>query len=251
MRPSPLAAQKPETLTIAAAADLNFALGEIAAQFEKQTRATVRLSFGSSGNFFTEIQNGAPFDLFFSADLDYPRHLLVTGRAEPDLLETYAVGRLVVWVPADSPLQLERLKIDALLDPSVRRIAIANPRHAPYGRAAESALRHYGLYEKVAPKLVFGENVSQAAQFVSSGNAQVGIIALSLALAPTLKGRYWEIPSGAYPPLEQGVIILKSSPNKALARRFLEFLKRPEAASILRRYGFQPPVGAGPGRGAP
>ncbi len=211
----------------------------------------MRVSFGSSGNFYTQIQNGAPFDLFFSADVNYPRQLEAAGLVEPGSLERYAVGRLVLWVPSDSPLQLEHLKMNALLDPSVRRISIANPRHAPYGRAAEAALRHYGVYEKVAPKLVLGENVSQAAQFVSSGNAQLGVIALSLALAPSLKGRYWEIPTDAYPALEQGVIILKSSQNKPLARRFLEFLKTPEAVSILRRYGFEPPAAVGPGRGAP
>ncbi len=235
--------RRAESLTVAAAADLNYALTGIAARFERQTGATVRLTFGSSGNLFMQIENGAPFDLFFSADLDYPRKLEAAGVAEPGTLLRYAVGRLVLWVPAGSSLQLERDGIRVLLDPAVRRIAIANPAHAPYGRAAVAALRHFGLYDQVSAKLVFGENVAQAAQFVESGNAQVGIIAFSLAVAPPMKdkGRYGEVPSSSYPALEQGAILLKSSRHQPLARRFLEFLNTAEASDILQRYGFALP----------
>jgi molybdate transport system substrate-binding protein len=227
-------------ITVAAAADLNAALTEIAANYEKASGTIVRLSFGSSGNLFSQIQNGAPFDVFFSADLDYPQKLVGAGLADPSSLYRYAVGRLVLWVPASSSLDLEHGGMSALLDPSVKKIAIANPQHAPYGRAAVAALRHFGFYNRVADRLVLGENVSQAAQFVESGNAQVGIVALSHALAPAMKdkGRYWEISADSYPALEQGVVILSHSPNKGAATAFLDYLKKPGSAAVLRRYGF-------------
>jgi molybdate transport system substrate-binding protein len=230
-------------ITVAAAADLNAALTEIAANYQKATGHTVRLSFGSSGNLFTQIQNGAPFDIFFSADLDYPQKLISTGFAEPSSLYRYAVGRVVLWVPVSSPLDLEHRRMNALLDPSVEKIAIANPQHAPYGRAAVAALKHFGLYDKVADRLVLGENVSQAAQFVESGNAQAGIVALSHALAPAMKdkGRYWEIPADAHPALEQGVVILSRSPNKREAAAFLQYLKTAASVAVLRRYGLSLP----------
>ncbi len=230
-------------ITAAAAADLNAALTEIAANYQKATGNTVRLVFGSSGNLFNQIQNGAPFDVFFSADLDYPQKLVGAGVAEPSSLYRYAVGRLVLWIPASSPLDVEQRGMNALLDPSVKKIAIANPQHAPYGRAAVAALKHFGLYDKVADRLVLGENVSQAAQFVESGNAQAGIVALSHALAPAMKdkGRYWEIPADAYPALEQGVVILSHSPNKKEAAAFLEYLKTATSVAVLRRYGFSLP----------
>jgi molybdate transport system substrate-binding protein len=231
-------------ITAAAAADLNVALTEIAANYQKMTGSnTVRLVFGSSGNLFNQIQNGAPFDVFFSADLDYPQKLVGAGVAEPSSLYRYAVGRLVLWVPASSSLDVEHRGMNALLDASVKKIAIANPQHAPYGRAAVAALRHFGLYDKVADRLVLGENVSQAAQFVESGNAQAGIVALSHALAPAMKdkGRYWEIPMDAHPALEQGVVILSHSPNKKGAAAFLEYLKTAESVAVLRRLGFSVP----------
>ncbi len=237
--PAGAVAQQP--LTIAAAADLNFALRELAAAFEKQNGTPVRLSFGSSGNLFVQISNGAPFDLFFSADLEHPRRLEAAGLTVPGTLIRYATGRLALVIPAGSKLPLDRRGIAVLLDASVHRIAIANPQHAPYGQAAVAALRHFGLYDKVAPKLVFGENVAQAAQFVDSGNAQAGFVALSLALAPDSKTKYSLVPAEAYPALEQGVVIIKSSRNLPLARRFLEFLKTPAATAILTHYGFAVP----------
>jgi molybdate transport system substrate-binding protein len=232
-------------ITVAAAADLNLALSEIAATYQKQTGNTVRLSFGSSGNLFNQVQNGAPFDVFFSADVDYPNKLIEAGLAERTSLYRYARGRLVLWLPTSSSLDVERRGMEVLLDPSVKKIAIANPQHAPYGRAAVAALRHFGIYDNIADRLVLGENVSQAAQFVESGNAQAGIVALSHALAAAMKdkGRYWEIPADAYPVLEQAAVIVSRSANKKEAAAFLEYLKLPEATQVLRRHGFSLPEG--------
>src|SRR5438876_9604648 len=230
-------------IIVAAAADLNAALSEIAANYEKSGGSKVRLSFGSSGNLFNQIQNGAPFDVFFSADLDYPKKLIEAGLAEKSSLYRYAVGRLVLWVPSSSPLDVEHDGMSILLDPSVKKISLANPEHAPYGRAAVAALRHSGLYEKVSDLFVFGENVSQAAQFVESGNAQAGFVALSHAMAPGMrdKGRYWIIPSDAYPVLHQAVVILSHSSKKNEASAFLDYLKKPESTAVLRHYGFSVP----------
>jgi len=237
------AAALSEDLTIAAASDLNFAFKELVAEFEKRIDIHVKLSLGSSGNFFSQIQNGAPFDLYFSADIGYPKKLQEAGRALPDSLYKYAVGRIVLWIPAGSPLEVERLRMDVLLDPSIKRIAIANPKHAPYGRAAIAAMQYFKVHDRVKDKLVLGENISQAAQFVESGASDIGIIALSLALAPTMKaaGKYWEIPSEAHPPLEQGAVILNHSKNQAAAKLFLDFVKGPQGQEIMRRYGFTLP----------
>jgi molybdate transport system substrate-binding protein len=229
-----------QDLAVAAASDLQAAFPVVAAEFEKATGHHVNVTFGSSGNFFAQIQNGAPFDLFFSADIDYAKRLESTSLAEPGSFYTYAIGHIVVWTRKDSGLEITRgLKL--LQDPTVRKIAIANPDHAPYGRAAVAALRHEGLYDAVQPKIVLGENISQTAQFVQSGNADVGIIALSLALAPKAKeaGMYAEVPAGSYPAIEQAAIILKASKNKTVARDFLAFLKRPEIVRIMRSFGFE------------
>lgn len=231
-----------DEITVAAAADLSFAFQEIAARFEKETGHSVKLSFGSSGNFFSQIQNGAPFDLFFSADIDYPKKLEAAGLAEPGTLSQYARGKIVLWVPKDSKIDVSR-GLTVLLDPNVRKITIANPQHAPYGRAAVAAMQRENVYDKIQDKLVFGENISQTAQFVESGNADIGILALSLALAPALeeKGKYFEISASNYPPIDQGCIILKSSRKKELARQFLAFLKKPESVELMRSYGFAIP----------
>ena len=239
-----------QQITVAAAADLSTALPEIAAKYKSQTGQEVKLIFGSSGNLTTQIRNGAPFDVFFSADEEYPKQLIDAGLAEKDSLYRYAVGRLVLWMPNEVPINLQKLGINALLDPAVKKIAIANSQHAPYGRAAESALRHYGIYDQVSSRLVLGESVSQAAQFVESGNAQAGLIALSHALAPALKskGHYWTVPLDAYPTLNQAAVVLSHSKQQAAARKFLEFVRSPGAASLLKDYGFslpaeQPPSG--------
>ncbi len=232
-----------EEITVAAAADLNFALKDLAGRFTKATGTEVKLSFGASGNLFSQIQNGAPFDVFFSADADYPKKLADGGLADAKSLRTYAIGHLVLWVPKSSPLDPQHLKMDLLTRSEVKRIAIANPQHAPYGRAAMAALEHFGLKDKVASKLVMGENISQAAQFVQSGNAQAGLIALSLALSPTMKdsGRYWELPADAYPELKQVAAIVSSSKHKAAAQAFLDYVTSPEARGILQQYGFRTP----------
>src|SRR5271165_6458670 len=183
-----------QEITVAAAADLNYALKDLAARFEQKTGNKVTLSFGSSCNLFSQIQSGAPFDLFFSADEQYPQKLAAAGLMDPASLRSYALGHLVLWVPNSSSLDPQKLKMDLLLQPSVQHVAIANPQLAPYGRAAMAALERSGLKEKLASKLVFGENISQAAKFVQSGNAQAGLIALSLAMSPAMKeaGRYWQ-----------------------------------------------------------
>lgn len=233
-----------QEITVAAAADMNAVLPELAARYTKQTGQVVKLSFGSSGNLTNQIRNGAPFDVFFSADEEYPKQLVADGLAVRDSLYRYAVGRLVLWVPSESTLDLHKLGMQALLDPSVKKIAIANPQHAPYGRAAEAALRHFGIYDQVAAKLVLGENVAQAAQFVESGNAQAGLIALSHALAPAMKrkGRYWTVPLDSYPTLNQSVVVLSQSKRQDPARKFLEFVRSPEATSLRELYGFSLPV---------
>jgi molybdate transport system substrate-binding protein len=200
----------------------------------------VKLSFGASGALTQQIQNGAPFDIFFSADMDYPKQLIAGGLADGTTPYRYAVGRLVLWVPRDSPLDVEHKGMDVLLDPTVKKIAMANPQHAPYGRAAAAALKHYGFDQKVSDKLVLGENISQAAQFVESGNAQVGFVALAHASAPSMqgKGKFWMVPTEAYPALDQGVVLISRSAHKADTAAFLEYVKSEEFAAVLRRYGF-------------
>jgi len=233
-----------QEITVAAAADMSAALPQLVEAYTKKTGRTVKLSFGASGNLTNQIRNGAPFDVFFSADEEYPQQLISEGLASKDTLYRYAIGRLVLWVPNDSPLDLSKIGIQALLDPSVKKISIANPATAPYGRAAAAALRHFGIYDQVSSRLVLGENVSQAAQFVESGNAQAGLIALSHALAPAMKdkGRYWTVPLDAYPTLNQAAVVLSRSKQGDAARSFLEFLRSPEAASLLTSYGFSLPA---------
>ncbi|MGA9352527.1 MAG: molybdate ABC transporter substrate-binding protein [Terriglobales bacterium] len=234
-----------QEITVAAAADMSAALPDVVAAYTKKTGQTVKLSFGASGNLTNQIRNGAPFDAFFSADEAYPQQLVDEGLASGTTLYRYAVGRLVLWVPNDSPLDLDRLGMKALLEPSVKKISIANPTTAPYGRAAAGALRHFGIYDQVSDKLVIGENISQAAQFVESGNAQAGLVALSHAVAPAMKskGRYWTVPLDAYPTLNQAAVVLSKSKQQAAARAFLEFARGPEATSLLASYGFTLPEG--------
>ena len=226
-------------LTIAAASDLNFAFKDLVAEYEKKTGERVKLTLGSSGNFYSQIENGAPFDLYFSADIRYPQKLIEGGHGIADSLYKYAVGRIVLWVPRGSAVPIDK-GLESLASPSVRRVAIANPKHAPYGRAAVAALEHFKLYDATKDKLVMGENISQAAQFVESGASDTGIIALSLALAPTMKaaGKYWEVPADAHPPIEQGAVVLTRSTNQEKARQFLKFLQGNEGQEIMRRYGF-------------
>ncbi len=231
-----------EEIAVAAASDLNFAIKEVIGEFEKQTGHRVKLSLGSSGNFYAQLQQGAPFDLYFSADIGYPKKLEEAGLTVPGSLYRYAVGRVVLWAPKNSPLDVNK-GLTVLREATIKKIAIANPKHAPYGRAAVAALEHAQVYADVKDRLVLGENISQAAQFIESGACDVGIIALSLAMAPAMKsaGNYWEIPAVAHPPLEQGAAILKQSKHQELARTFLGFLQGSQGQEIMIRYGFTLP----------
>ncbi len=239
------AAEGKGEVAVAAAADLKFALDEIIAAL-RQRRPDLRVTptYGSSGNFYSQLSNRAPFDMFFSADRAFIEKLVAQDVTIAGSEFLYAIGRIVVWVPRSSPLDIEKQGIAVLKDPRVRRISIANPRHAPYGRAAEAALRSLGIYEEVKDKLVLGENVSQAAQFVQSGAAEAGVIALSLALAPALQkeGRFWTVPQDAYPPLEQGGVLLKWARDPAAAQAFRAFVLGPAGREVLRKYGFDLPA---------
>ena len=225
--------------TVAAAADLQSAMQEIATRFQKQTGKSIKVIYGSSGNFFQQIQNGAPFDMFFSANLDYPKNLETAGLTLKGSYYQYARGKIVVWARKDSTIDLSA-GLRALLDAKVKKIAIANPLHAPYGRAAVSAMQKEGIYEKARGKFVLGENISQTATFIISGSADIGVVALSLALSPNMRdrGRYAEIPADEYPPIDQACVILRSARDKALAQQFLSHIKGAEVAKLLAAYGF-------------
>ena len=237
-----------QDISVAAASDLTFAMGELIPRFERATGEKVKLITGSSGAFFAQIQNGAPFDLFFSADMDYPRQLEKAGLIEPGSLYVYAIGKIVLWVRNDSPLDVSE-GWAAITDPRAKKIAIANPLHAPYGRAAEAAMRGAGVYDRIKDRLVFGENISQTAQFVESGNADIGILALSLASAATMKarGRWWVVPEDSYPALQQAAVILRSSQKKDVAKAFIAYVQSAEGRAILQRHGLsEPPRAASP-----
>lgn len=226
-----------EKITVAAAADLKFAMDEIVTGFNKNHSGDeVQVVYGSSGKFHTQIRQDAPYDLYFSADIAYPRELAKQGNAASEV-KPYAVGRIVLW---SADMDATKMTLASLADTKITKIAIANPKHAPYGKRAEEALRSAGLWDKVQPKLVFGENISQTAQYVQSGNAQVGIIALSLVLSPELskKGGFYLIPDTMHKPLEQGYIITKRGANKPLAKQFAEYMGSKKARSVMTKYGF-------------
>jgi molybdate transport system substrate-binding protein len=226
-------------IRVAAAADLRFALGDAIRRFEQRHDVAVAASYGSSGTLYAQILNQAPFDLFLSADIDYPRRLAARRLTLPDSEFAYAVGRLVVWVPASSALELGR-GVNLAADPSVAHVAIANPEHAPYGRAAVEALQAAGVYEAAKSKLVFGENVEQALQFAQTGAADAGIVALSLAVAPTIRtrGRYADVPLSSYARITQGGAILRWAADVEAARAFRAFLIGSEGRAVLEEYGF-------------
>jgi molybdate transport system substrate-binding protein len=235
-----------ETLTVAAASDLKFAMGEIVADFNHAHPAdTVQVIYGSSGKFQSQIRQGAPYDVFFSADIAFPQGLVDAGFAASPV-RVYAIGRLVLW---SATLDASAMTLDSLTDPQITRIAIANPKHAPYGKRAEEALRTAGLWEKVQSKLVFGENIAHTAQFVKTGNAQVGIIALALAVNPELAGRggYWLVPDTLHEPLEQGFIITKRAQSNELARRFADYAADRFKTSVMAEHGFAVPGEAAEG----
>lgn len=228
---------------VAAASDLQTVMPVIAAAFEADTGKHAQLVFGSSGNFFAQIQNGAPFDVFFSADSEFPAKLIQSGRAEPRSAVAYAVGRLVLWLPPAAKCDPQTEKWNCLLTPEISRIAIANPAHAPYGRAAVQALQAAHVYEQVRAKLVFGENISQTAQFVQSGNAQAGLVAYSQAQSQAMQGgKHWEIPPDSYPQIGQTVVILKSAKAKDVAQEFVRFVTEGRGRTILEKAGFHLPA---------
>ena len=238
----PARAAEQGTVRVAAAADLRFTMDEIVEAFRRERPALdLLVTYGSSGNFYAQLSNRAPFDIFFSADVDYPRRLIRQGLALADSEFIYGVGRLVVWVPRNSPIEVEKLGMQALRSPSVRRIAIANPRHAPYGRAAEAVMKSLGVFDHVKDRLVLGDSVMQTAQFVDSGAAEVGIISHSLAQAPPLrdKGRFWEVPIDAYPRREQGGVILSWAKDRPAAEGLRDFVLTEGGRTILRRHGFR------------
>ena len=241
-----------QEITVAAAADLRPAFEEIIASFQQSHPGTaVKVTYGSSGNFFQQIQNGAPFDLFFSANEDYPKRLDSAGLIVPGSCHQYARGKIVLLVSSGSKLDINQ-GLKGLLDANVRKIAIADPSHAPYGQAAVAALKTEGIYGQVSAKLVTGENISQAASFVLSGGADVGIASLSLALAPATRAqvRYWEIPSTDYPPIQQACVVIKASRNQQLAMEFQTYFRSKEVSTVLERYGFEVPADSKTGQPA-
>ncbi len=236
----------PQEVRVAAAADLKWALEEAKQVFEKaHPGITCTLTFGSSGNFYNQLAQKAPFDLFLSADLGYPLRLVEQGLGLRETLFTYAIGHLVLWVPKSSPIPVETLGMKALHHPSVRKVALANPKVAPYGRAAEAALKASGELDAAKEKLVFGDNIAQTAQFIQTGNADIGLISLSLAASASMKdqGRFWSVPGALHPPLEQGGVVLSWARNREATLAFRAFLLGPKGGEVFRGYGFAAPTG--------
>ena len=224
-------------VTIAAAADLKYVMDSLVTIFNQQhPQQPVSVVYGSSGKFYEQLTHNAPFDIFFSADSEYPQRLQTAGLTA-GAPHVYATGRLVLW---SHKLDPSAKGMNTLLDPQVKHIAIANPAHAPYGKKAEEILRHYQLYDRVKPRLVLGENIGQAAQYAETGAADVGILAYSLALSPELRrdGKYYLIPATAHTPLQQSYVLLKRAQNNPAAAAFASFLATPAAKAALKKYGF-------------
>jgi molybdate transport system substrate-binding protein len=229
-------------VSITAASDLQYAMKDIiSAYVKKNPDDKISAVYGSSGKAFSQIENGAPYDIFFSADISYPQKLKSSGSAisEP---KPYAIGRMTVWVTKSSGLDAGK-GIGLLSDPKVRKIAMANPEHAPYGRIAREVMEYYNVYNNVKNKIVLGENIQQTAQFVQTGAADVGMIAYSLALAPVLakEGNYYLVPASAHKPIVQGYVLLKPASGNRTASEFERFIGSSEARSIFKRYGFTLP----------
>ncbi|MBI4202896.1 MAG: molybdate ABC transporter substrate-binding protein [Chloroflexi bacterium] len=223
------------TLTVSAASDLRFAFQEIGEVFEQDTGIKVTFNFGSTGQLAQQIEQGAPVDVFAAASVSYVADLVQKGFIISETQALYARGSIILWTRGDSPLRIERL--EDLLLPSVGRIAIANPAHAPYGMAARQAMQTAGVWDAVQPKLVLGENVNQAFQFVQTGNVDVGIIALSLAMI-TEGGRYIVIPQEMYNPIDQALGVVKATKHEREARTLAEFVNGSVGRPIMERYGF-------------
>ena len=229
-----------EKVIIAAASDLKFAMDEICKTFEQTNPSIdIEVTYGSSGNFFAQIKQGAPFDIFFSADRNYPARLEEDGFAVKGESVLYAIGKIVLWIPKKISLHSQE-GLPIILKPEIKKLAIANPKHAPYGHAAEESLRYYKLWDMIQGKLVLGENISQTAQFVHTGAADAGIIALSLAISPGMKdgGTYWEIPTESYSKLAQVYTVLQRGKNKSGVKTFLKFINTEQGKHILTHYGF-------------
>lgn len=238
----PLAAFAADKVTIAASANLVYAVEELKAAFKKGEPTTeLQVVIGASGSLVAQIQNGAPFDVFLSADLEYPQQLIDRGLAGSNSVVTFAVGRLVLW---STRPDVDVSSLPALLEnPAVKRIAVANLITAPYGKATREALTRLNLWERVQPRIVYGENVTQTAQFVETGNADAGFVALSLVLSPKLtnKGRWQEVDPSLYSPLEQGAVITRRGAGNPASARFMAFLRNNEARLVLERFGYRVP----------
>ena len=226
-----------DTARVAAAADLRFAFNELQPLFQKQHPPhTLELIMGSSGKFMQQLENGAPFDIFFSADVNFPKALVASGKAVAPVT-TYALGRIVLW---SAKVDASKLTLQSLTQPEFRKVALAAPDHAPYGARAREALVHAGVWTQVEKKLVFGENVSHTAQLIDSQAAEVGIIALSLAINDTLqaKGGYYLIPGSYHQPLAQAYVITRYGQNNPAAKAFARFMATPQAQAVMKRHGF-------------
>jgi len=237
---SAYAAGEPHSLRIAAAANLHFAMDQIIAAYRNaHPGADVEAIYGASGGLTVQIQQGAPFDVFFAADTDFPRKLVASGDAagEPKL---YAIGKLVAW---SSTVNLKRAKLSDLAQARFNHIAIAKPETAPYGKRAQQALTAAGIWDQVQPRLVFGTDIGQAAQFARTGNAEVGLIAKSIALDPSMgKGSFFDVPEAMYEPLQQSFVITKHGAGNSSAKDFSAFALGKEARGILSRFGFGLPA---------
>lgn len=231
---------KAQTISIAAAADLRYAMDDVVKAYKK-TRPTsdIKVNYGSSGTAFQQIINGATYDIFFSADILYPQKLK-EHKLTATVPKLYAIGYIVVW---SSQVDVSS-GINSLLNTKVSKIAIANPGHAPYGKRAEESMRYYKIYDKLKSKLIFGDNVSQAAQYAQTGNAEIGILALSLVCSPALKGqgKYFIIDDKSHSPLEQAYVILNHGKNNKEAYSFVQFVASPAARAIFKAYGFKLPT---------
>lgn len=224
-------------LTVAAASDLQVAFTEVGALFEDQTGHSVTFSFGSSGNLATQIENGAPFDVYAAANVDFVDGLVEQGFVDGETQRLYGIGHIVLASSVASGMTVEDLS--GLLDPDIRHVAIANPEHAPYGMAAREALINAGIWDEIQPKLVYGENIRQTLQFVQTGNAEVGIVALSIADVPEIT--WTMIDESLHEPLLQSIGVVSDTPNADVAVQFVHFVTGPEGREILATYGFSPP----------
>ncbi len=231
---SPAATPVPEPLVVSAAADLTLAFEELGALYQKETGRSIVFNFGSTGQLAQQIEQGAPVDLFAAANIAFVDELAARGRVLPETVQLYARGRITLWTRADSPLTIQ--SVEDLLKPEVRRVAIANPEHAPYGMAARQALEAADAWERIQSKLIMGENVRQTLQFAETGDVDVAIVALSLSV--TSQGHWILIPEELHTPIDQALAVVADSRRQAQARDFAVFINGPQGRPIMRKYGF-------------